>query len=80
MNKGGKSMLPEDMDYLARKERQKDLLREVEASQLQQKSTGQQEKPDRLDRKAAQWVGQQMVRWGQELQRYSAGPEADEAS
>jgi hypothetical protein len=73
-------MFPEDMDYLARKERQKDLLREVEASQLQQKNTQQREKPDRLDRKAAQWVGQQMVRWGQELQRYSAGLEADESS
>lgn len=73
-------MLPEDMDYLARKERQKDLLREVEANQLQQKSTRQQERPDRLDRKAAQWVGQQMVRWGQELQRYSGGSEANEAS
>ena len=73
-------MLPEDKDYLARKERQKDLLREVEAGQLQQKSSQQREKSDRLDRKAAQWVGQQMVRWGQELQRYSTGSEADETS
>jgi hypothetical protein len=72
-------MFPEDMDYLVRKERQKDFLREIEASQLQQKSAGQQEKPDRLDRKAAHWVGRQMIRWGQELQRYSAGLEADDS-
>jgi hypothetical protein len=35
---------------------------------------------DRLDRKAAHWVGRQMIRWGKELQRYSIDPEADEAA
>jgi len=63
-------MLPEDIDFLARKERQKDLLREIERERHLQlmKHTIKKRK---IFRKLAGWLGDYMMRWGSKLQTYS---------
>jgi hypothetical protein len=64
-------MLPCDIDFLVRKERQKDLLREIACERLIQAVEHHQVGNRKTHRAFVAWVGRQMVRWGSRLQNYS---------
>lgn len=64
-------MLPEDIEFLARKERQKDLLQEVECERYLQLGEHKPIKKVKIFRKLAGWLGDHMIRWGSKLQMYS---------
>lgn len=65
-------MWPNDLDYLARKERQQELLREAEREQLAQQANAEVRDGQGL-RQAAGWIGNQMVKLGTKLQDYGTG-------
>jgi hypothetical protein len=72
-------MWPNDVDYLARKERQQELLREAEREQLAQQANSEAKDGQGL-RQAAGWIGNQMVKLGTKLQDYGTGsPKKDES-
>jgi len=64
-------MWPNEVEYLARKERQQELLREAEREQLAQQANS--EADGQGLRQAAGWIGNQMVKWGTKLQDYGTG-------
>jgi hypothetical protein len=63
-------MLPGDLDFMTRKERQQELLREAEREQLIQLAQLSRAGEPKTHRKAAGWLGHQMVKWGSKLQDY----------
>jgi hypothetical protein len=62
------------VDFLVRQERYKDLLREAEHERLLQAAGLRQSGNRRSQRKVANWIGDQMVRWGRKLQRDGTAP------
>lgn len=64
------------MDYLAQKERVRDMLRAAERDRLVQMAKQQKANPQGWHRNLAAWMGVQMVRWGSKLQQYGALPAA----
>jgi hypothetical protein len=71
-------MLPNDVDFLARKERQQELLREAEQERLAEEAKQQQSETKPPLRKAAGWLGDQMVKLGTKLQDYGADQPAED--
>lgn len=63
-------MLPDDLEFMALKEHQQALLREAEQEQLIQLAQLSKAEELKAHRKAAGWLGNQMVKWGSKLQDY----------
>ena len=63
-------MLPGDLELIACKDRQEALRREAEREQLVQLAQLARAEDSKVHRKAAGWLGQQMVKWGSKLQDY----------
>ena len=59
-----------EVEYLVRQEYYKDRLRELERERLLQAAGLQQGVDFKSYRKAANWLGKQMVKWGSKLQEY----------
>lgn len=64
-------LLPIDIDYLARQERIKDLIREAERVRLIRAIGHQYSSERKTYRRLVGWVGAQMIKVGQHLQGYS---------
>jgi len=64
------------IDLLVRQEQYKDLLREAEQERLIRDAGLWHSDNWRLHRKVADWIGDQMVRWGCKLQSYDTAPSA----
>lgn len=62
-------MYPREIDLLARRERYKDLLREVADQRLARTARKQQPNNRMLYQRVVHWLGTQMVRWGCKLQQ-----------
>ena len=59
-----------EIDYLVVQEQHKDRLRELERERLLQAAGLRQGVDLKSYRKAANWLGKQMVKWGSKLQDY----------
>ncbi|MEM7346885.1 MAG: hypothetical protein AAF485_21815 [Chloroflexota bacterium] len=66
-------LLPNDLDYLSKKEQYKDLIRQAEKQALARQAISQDDNPKQYQ-KLAGWVGNQMVKTGEKLQDYSTQP------
>jgi hypothetical protein len=62
-------MLPSDTDFVARKERAKELQREAEQERLAELVKLQRSRPQRLHYRLLGWIGGQLIQWGLKLQR-----------
>jgi hypothetical protein len=71
-------MWPDEMEALARRARQQDLLREAERKNLIRLAELQPTEKKESFRAAAGWLGGQMVKWGLKLQDYSTASPAEE--
>jgi hypothetical protein len=65
-------MLPHQIDFLVRKEQQKDHLRRMEQERLIREAQAGQHVPADLHRKVLGRVGAQLVKLGQALEQYEA--------
>lgn len=72
-------MWQSDIDYLVRKERQQDLLREIAHDQLVQVAMQQRRKDQFASQRIIAWLGDQMVKWGVKLQTYNTALPAKES-
>lgn len=63
-------MFPNDMDFMVLRERQQDLLREVERDRLARSVERTQAGDHKIVQRAIVWMGDRLVRWGWALQRY----------
>jgi len=63
-------------DFLVRQEHDKELLQEAERERLIRSAGVRQSSNWRPYRKAAGWVGAQMVSWGYKLRSYGTAPSA----
>ncbi len=63
-------------NYMLGFERQEALLREAEHERLMRAARGQQSNNRRFHRKSANWLGAQMVKWGQRLEQFGTFDEA----
>ena len=68
-------MLPNDLNYLVSLEQHRDRLRELDRHQLIQLAGLQRPANPEIHRRAAAWIGGQMVRWGLALQGYERQPQ-----
>jgi len=67
-------LLPNDLDYLARKEQHQDLIRQAERAQLiDQANQARQANPDTY-RKLIGRIGSQMIDLGEKLEGYGTPP------
>jgi hypothetical protein len=64
-------MLPNDIDFLARKERCQDLMREAEQERLVEVAKLQQPNQPSLWPRVVRWIGIQLIKLGLKLQDYS---------
>lgn len=62
-------MLPNDRDFLARKEYYKELQREAERARLAEMARLQQPATKKIHRMLRGWIGDQLIRWGLKLQQ-----------
>ncbi|MBI1877676.1 MAG: hypothetical protein HYR94_05505 [Chloroflexi bacterium] len=62
-------MLPNDKEFLARKEHYKALQREVEQARLVELVKLHQPQKEKIYRKLLGWIGGQLIRWGLKLQQ-----------
>lgn len=70
-------MFPNVSDFLVRRERYKDLLREVERARLVRQARAGQERRNHFYCRTLTWLGRQLVGWGWHLQeRYGAATAA----
>ena len=67
-------MLSPETLHLVNKEKQNDLLRELNQRELVKAARLQQRVELKPYHKAAGWLGAQMVKWGGRLQSYEAAP------
>jgi hypothetical protein len=63
-------MLPNDIDFLARKERCQDLMREAEQERLVEVAKLQQPNQPSLWPRVVRWIGIQLIKLGLKLQSY----------
>jgi hypothetical protein len=63
------------LDYLVRKERYQDFIREAEREGLRQMV-----KQPSIHQQVVRWLGAQMVKWGSTLQNYAASSSANISS
>lgn len=63
-------MHPSHLEYLAHKKRFEELRMEAERDRLLQAAKSEIAVPSPAHRRAASWVGAQMVKWGSRLQYY----------
>jgi hypothetical protein len=70
-------MLPNERDFLVRREHYKDLLREAERARLVRQARAGEERRNLFYRRALTWLGRRLVGWGWHLQeRYGAATAA----
>jgi hypothetical protein len=62
-------MLPNDKEFLARKEYYKELQREAEHARLVDATRFHQPVTKIIHRKLLGWIGDQLIRWGLKLQQ-----------
>lgn len=65
-------LLPNELDYLVRKEQHEDYLRKREQERLIKEIEHQKEARDDIHRQAIGWLGNQMVKVGSSLERYGS--------
>lgn len=67
-------MLSPEINHLITQEKFKDRLREIERQQLIQAAGLQNKTNTTSSRKAAKWLGGQMIKWGTKLQELDTPP------
>jgi hypothetical protein len=67
----GGAVLPNDRDYIARKERYDELRQEAERDRLIEIAQAHQASQRKLGRKIVVWIANQLIEWGSKLQRQS---------
>lgn len=63
-------MFSPEVNFLVSQEQQKDLLQDIEHQRLLQAAGHRQGVGPNSHRKAANWLGKQMVKWGEKLENY----------
>lgn len=61
-------MIPNDIDFLARKERCNDMRREAQYAWLIRQAKLQQPRRQSASQRLRSWLGRQLVQWGLKLQ------------